>query len=105
MMCAPELLTAVRERLRVIVIVFSDKSLSLIDIKQQQRQYASSGVSLGDVAWGALAGSFGAAAHLATTESELERALVQALDHRGPSLIEARIDPSSYGETLHTIRG
>ena len=105
MMCAAELLTAVRERLRVIVIVFSDKSLSLIDIKQQQRQYASSGVSLGDVAWGALAGSFGVAAHLASTESELERALAQALDHRGPSLIEARIDPSSYGETLHAIRG
>jgi acetolactate synthase-1/2/3 large subunit len=105
MMCAAELLTAVRERLRVIVIVFSDASLSLIDIKQQQRQYASSGVSLGTVAWGALAASFGAAAHLASTESELERALAQALGHRGPSLIEARIDPSTYGETLHTIRG
>jgi acetolactate synthase-1/2/3 large subunit len=49
--------------------------------------------------------SFGAAAHVASTESELERALAQALDHRGPSLIEARIDPSTYGETLHTIRG
>ena len=38
LMCAGELLTAVRERLRVIVIVFSDASLSLIDIKQRQRQ-------------------------------------------------------------------
>ena len=47
LMCAGELLTAVRERLRVITIVFSDASLSLIDIKQRQRGFASSGVSLG----------------------------------------------------------
>ena len=43
LMCAGELLTAVRERLRVVTIVFSDASLSLIDIKQQQRKFASSG--------------------------------------------------------------
>ena len=105
LMCAAELLTAVRERLRIIVLVFSDASLSLIDIKQQQRKYASCGVSLGNVDWCVLASSFGAAAHFAGTEPELERALEQALDHRGPSLIEARIDPSTYGDTLRAIRG
>jgi acetolactate synthase-1/2/3 large subunit len=105
LMCAAELLTAVRERLRIIVLVFSDGSLSLIDIKQQQRKYASSGVSLGNVDWCVLAASLGAAAHYAGTEPELERALEQALDHRGASLIEARIDPSTYGDTLHAIRG
>lgn len=34
LMWAAELLTAVRERLRVITIVFSDASLSLIEINQ-----------------------------------------------------------------------
>ena len=105
LMCCGELLTAVRERLRVIVIVFSDASLSLIDIKQRQRQHLSSGVALGAIDWCALARSFGAAAHGAETEAELERALALALAHRGPTLIEARIDPSTYSETLHTIRG
>ena len=100
-----ELLTAVRERLRVIVIVFTDASLSLIDIKQQQRRYPSSGVALGAVDWCRLAEGVGAAAHRAETEGELERALALALAHRGPSLIEARIDPGTYTETLHTIRG
>jgi thiamine pyrophosphate-dependent acetolactate synthase large subunit-like protein len=38
LMCAGELLTAVRERLRIIVIVFNDASLSLIEIKQQARR-------------------------------------------------------------------
>ena len=105
LMCSGELLTAVRERLRVIVIVFSDASLSLIDIKQRQRQHASSGVALGAIDWCALAASVGAAAHCAETETELERALTRALAHGGPTVIEARIDPGTYSETLHTIRG
>ena len=105
LMCSGELLTAVRERLRVIVIVFADASLSLIEIKQRQRQHPSSGVTLGAIDWCVLAASVGAAAHRADTEPELERALARALAHRGPTLIEARIDPGTYGETLHTIRG
>jgi acetolactate synthase-1/2/3 large subunit len=105
LMCAGELLTAVREHLHVIVIVFSDASLSLIDIKQRQRQHASSGVTLGAIDWCALASAFGASAQSAATEIELERAITRALTYRGPSMIEARIDPGTYSETLHTIRG
>ena len=105
LMCSGELLTAVRERLRVIVIVFADASLSLIDIKQRQRGHASSGVALGAIDWCALAAGLGAAAHRAETEEELQRALARALAHRGPTVVEARIDPGTYGETLHTIRG
>jgi acetolactate synthase I/II/III large subunit len=89
----------------VITIVFSDASLSLIDIKQQQRRLASSGVALGDVDWCRLAESLGAAAHRACSEPELERALARALDHRGPSVIEAKIDPGTYPETLRVVRG
>ena len=61
LMCAGELLTAVREKLRIITIVFSDASLSLIEIKQQARRLEPSGVALGAVDWPALAGSFGVA--------------------------------------------
>ena len=51
LMCVGELLTAVRERLRIITIVFSDASLSLIEIKQQARGLAPSGVTLGAIDW------------------------------------------------------
>ena len=105
LMCVAELLTAVRERLRAIVIVFSDASLSLIEIKQQQRRYQPAGVALGEVAWPALARSFGATAWSASTESELERCLERALHCSGVVLIEARIDRSNYGPTLRAVRG
>ena len=105
LMCLGDLLTIVRERLRVIVVVFSDGSLSLIDIKQQQRRYVSSGVSLGEVGWASIAESFRMPGHVATTEDELALALLRAFAHRGPSLIDARIDPGTYAETLRAIRG
>jgi len=105
LMCAGELLTLVRERLRVIVIVFNDSALSLIDVKQRQRQFASGGVALGDVAWASIAESVRMPGYVAATEEEFQRALAAALPHRGPSLIDARIDPTPYAETLRIVRG
>jgi acetolactate synthase-1/2/3 large subunit len=105
LMCVGELLTAVREKLRIIVIVFNDASLSLIEIKQQARQLQAAGVALGAIDWRALADSFGMASLAAATESELERALESASVSGGPCLIEAKIDRSNYGATLRAIRG
>jgi len=105
LMCVGELLTAVREGLRIITIVFNDASLSLIEIKQQARRLPASGVALGAVDWTALAGSFGMPAWAARNEAELERALDAAAQSHGPSLIEAKIDRSNYGATLRAIRG
>jgi acetolactate synthase I/II/III large subunit len=105
LMCAGELLTAARERLRTVVIVFNDSSLSLIAVKQAQRKMAAGGVALGEVAWCALAESLGVAAALVHTERDLTRALEQALAHDGPTLIEARVDPAPYADTLRAIRG
>src|SRR5206468_5741858 len=103
--CAGELLTAARERLRIITVVFSDASLSLIAVKQQQRHLAAAGVALGDVAWCALAASLGVSSHFAQTEIDVERAVRAAMTGSGPSLIEAQVDPSAYAEILRALRG
>jgi len=105
LMCAAELLTAVREKLRIITIVFSDASLSLIEIKQQARQLPPSGVALGAINWPALAGSFGVTAWAASTGEELADAIDRALAEPGPTLIEARIDRTNYAATLRAVRG
>jgi len=105
LMCAGELLTAVREKVRVITIVFNDASLSLIEIKQQARQLPPSGVALGAVDWVALARSVGMPGWAARDEAELDYAIDAAIACNGPSLVEARIDRSNYGATLRAIRG
>jgi acetolactate synthase-1/2/3 large subunit len=105
LMCAGELVTAVRERLRVITIVFSDAALSLIEIKQQARKLKPAGVALGAVRWQALGESLGLASFAASTEDELRHAIEQAMTVQGPSLIEASVDRSNYGAMLKVIRG
>jgi acetolactate synthase-1/2/3 large subunit len=105
LMCAGELLTAAREKLRIITIVFSDASLSLIEIKQQARRLEPAGVALGAIDWRALAGSFGVRSWAVTTEAELDCAAGEALACDGPTLIEAKIDRSNYGATVRAVRG
>jgi acetolactate synthase I/II/III large subunit len=105
LMCAGELATAARERLRIIVIVFSDASLSLIEIKQQSRGLPAAGVALGAVDWVALARGCGVDGAAARSEAELDAALQRAADSAGPFLIEAKIDRSNYGAMLRAVRG
>jgi len=105
LMCSGELLTAARERLPIITIVFNDDSLSLIEIKQQARKLAPAGVALGGIDWLVIARGFGLQAWSASNEGELERAIDAALDCHGPALIEARIDRSNYGKTMRAVRG
>lgn len=105
LMCAGELLTAARERLPLVVVVFNDAALTLIDIKQRQREQPAAGVALGSVRWRALAESVGVAGHVASTEDELCAALATARDADGPSLIEAMIDPRGYDAMFKALRG
>ena len=105
LMCLGELVTAVRERLRIIVVVFNDASLSLIEIKQQAKRLAPAGVSLPPIDWPALARSFGMTAFAAGTENELEAAVTGAMSCAGPCLIDARIDRTNYSETVRAVRG
>ena len=100
-----ELATLAREQLRVIVIVFNDRSLSLIDVKQRQRTFTRAGVELSDVDWVGVARGCGVSACRADTAMDLERALANARNESGPGLIDARIDASDYASIIRWIRG
>jgi acetolactate synthase I/II/III large subunit len=105
LMCAGELATLARERADVIVIVFNDASLSLIDVKQRQRQLTRAGVSIGCIDWRALAESVGVRGFAADDEPTLAGALDGALGAAGPSLIDVRVDPEGYPAVLKAVRG
>jgi acetolactate synthase-1/2/3 large subunit len=105
LMCAGELLTIAREARPIIVVVFNDSSLSLIEIKQQARRLTPAGVGLGDVNWAQLAASCGLTAFVASTRVELADALSRARTANAPALVDVRIDRSNYAATLRAIRG
>jgi acetolactate synthase-1/2/3 large subunit len=105
LMCAGELRTAAREKLAIIIVVFNDSSLSLIEIKQIARRLPPAGVALGSVDWAAAATSMGVAGYRARTEAELADAIGRATATEGPSLIDVTIDRSNYPATFRAIRG
>jgi len=105
MMVAAELETAVRLRLPITVIVFNDAALSLIEIKQEQKGYAGASMRYAGPDPAALARSFGVPAWTAADETGFAGAFVAAQGAQGPTLIDARIDPSGYRRMLEIVRG
>lgn len=104
-MCVGELATAVQHRARVIVIVFNDEALSLIDIKQQQRQLPTRGVRFAQTDFAATMRAMGGRGYRAANVTEYRAALQQALQDSGPALIDVAVDPSGYSDQLKALRG
>jgi acetolactate synthase-1/2/3 large subunit len=105
LMCLAELGTAARERLKVTTIVFNDRSLSLIRIKQEKLGYPAAGMSLDGVDWQGAARTFGVRAWRAQNDAEMARCLASAAATDGPALVEAVVDPATYPDTMRALRG
>ena len=105
MMVAAELETVARLRLPILIVVFNDAALSLIEVKQEQKGFAGVSMRYAGPDLPALARAFGLRAFTATDEATLSQALIGAQTAPGPALIDARIDPSGYRRMLEIVRG
>jgi acetolactate synthase-1/2/3 large subunit len=105
MMVAGELATAADAGARLVTVVFNDGALSLIDIKQQQRQLAAAGVRWARPDFARVAEGFGVRGFVATDATEYRAALRAAFAHDGPSLIDVHVDPAGYPAQLQAMRG
>jgi acetolactate synthase-1/2/3 large subunit len=104
LMCLGELATLARENLDVCVVVFDDRALSLIKLKQEQRG-ATVGVELGTVDWVAMAASMGIRGFAVETLDALATGLARIGSSPGPSLLAVRIESADYVPVLRAIRG
>ena len=105
MMCLGELCTAVEQQAKVIVIVFNDSALSLIDIKQQSRSMKPEGVRWRHHDFAATMEALGGVGIRVSNELEFVEGMHRALACDGPSLLDVSIDPSGYPEQLKAMRG
>lgn len=105
MMVAGELATAAETGARLVVIVFNDGALSLIDIKQQQRQLPPAGVRWQRPDFARVAEGLGVAGFVARDADEYRAALAAAFAIDGPSLVDVRLDPAGYPAQLQAMRG
>jgi acetolactate synthase-1/2/3 large subunit len=105
MMCLAELATAAECGARVVTVVFNDGALSLIDVKQQQRQLPPQGVRWTRPDFAAVAEGLGCRGFRARDEAGLRAALDAAFAHDGPSLVDVEVDPAGYMKQLQAMRG
>ena len=96
LMVAGELATARELNLPVIIVVFVDASLALIELKQRSRQLANTGVDFGHHDFAAIARAFGGAGHRVQNRAELRAALEDALQADTFTVIAAEIDRGAY---------
>lgn len=100
MMSAGEILTARRYGLKMIVIVFADRQLNLIKLKEEAKGLTPMGINLYE---GSLFGSesfLGVRVMHATTPEKLKKYVSEALRTDALVIIEARIDPEAYRQLI-----
>lgn len=105
LMCIGELATAVREGVKLCIVVFNDSTLSLIQIKQQSRGLERDGIEWPRVDFAAIARGFGMSAFSVATTEAYESALREAFAINGPCLIDVHVDPSGYLAQSKALRG
>ena len=105
LMKASELETLSREKLSPIIIVFNDRSLGLIRIKQAAKGYSRDAVDLAPVDFVRLAQSFGGRGERVSSLAAFESALKAALDSDRFTVIDTRLDPDVYASHMLPIRG
>jgi acetolactate synthase-1/2/3 large subunit len=91
-----ELRVAATLKLGLVVVVFCDRSLNRIELKQRARDYPSWGTTIEATDVALLARAMGCDGLNVDSASDLESALAAPRSHDRPLVIGARIDPSQY---------
>lgn len=102
-MVLSELETIARLGLWITSVVFNDATLSLIQLKQRESHSGDGAVRYHPIDFAKVAQAMGVPASVVTNTEELRKALAGA--RRGPSLIDARVDPTSYQSVMKVARG
>lgn len=104
LMAVADLHTAVREKLPIIVVVFDDREIALIRIKQEIKKIPKFGIELGGLDWVSLAQGFGADGVVVETEAQLSDALAAAVKSGNTTVVAVRIDGSCYVDQFNALR-
>jgi acetolactate synthase-1/2/3 large subunit len=104
-MVVGELETAARLSARVVIVVFNDRTLNLIKIKQAKLGRETEELDFGAIDWATVARGMGVEATQVSDAAAFDRAFADAIASPGPTLIDVDLDPSTYPALLAVIRG
>ena len=93
LMCLGELSTAVEQDIPIVIIVFNDQSLSLIDIKQQASGLPSRGMRWETPNFSKVMEGLGGKSYQVSDKEQYRQALDEALEIGSPVLIDVLFNP------------
>ncbi|MBI3963326.1 MAG: thiamine pyrophosphate-binding protein, partial [Deinococcus sp.] len=91
-----ELETLVRERLPLVIVVFSDQALALIRLSQEARGYQPTGVEYGPVDYALIAQASGARGFRISHPDQCVPVLQEALECGEPAVVDAQVSAQFY---------
>jgi acetolactate synthase-1/2/3 large subunit len=91
-----ELATLRDLKLPIVIVVFVDASLALIELKQRGAGFANLGVDFGRTDFAAVAQALGGCGVDVTSRAELGRAVTEGLAAETFTLIAAQIERQAY---------
>ena len=103
LMMAGEMATAMRLGKRIVFVLMTDNTLSLIRIKQNKKDYETYGTPLFSGDYAPAASYFGVPVLTADNRETYQAALKKAFAAEGPTIIEAFIRSSDYDDLV--LRG
>jgi len=104
LMAVAELQTAAKENLPITIVVWDDREIALIRLKQELKGIPKFGIELGGIDYEKLAAGFGADGVHVETEHQLGDALQAAAKSGRSTVIAARIDGSCYVDQFNALR-
>jgi acetolactate synthase-1/2/3 large subunit len=94
-----DLEVAAREGLPIVVVVFNDRYLNLIKLRQDERGFQRLGTRYGEADFVSVARGLGFQSVRVETERDLDSALAEAFASGQPWVIDAAINPDGYSVT------
>lgn len=102
-MCLGELETIARLGLSITVVVFNDRTLSLIKAKQRSEGHGGlAAVQYAETDFAMVAAGMGIGSTVVRTEAELAAALTGS--ESGPLLLDVRVNADSYRHVIEVVR-
>lgn len=106
MMCISELGTAVQAGCRnLVVVVFNDAAMSMIEVKQRRRQLPLRGMDYAPADFATVARGFGCAGIRVEAPEQLAPAMQEAFRIERPVVVDVAIDREAYHTVLRALRG
>ena len=103
LMMAGEMATAKRLGKRIVFVIITDRTLSLIRIKQNRKDYETYGTPLHGRGYASGSGFFGVPLVSVDNRRAYQDALKHAFEAEGPTIIEAFVSSSDYDDLV--LRG